>query len=146
MIWPALGAFVDLLHSLLMAAWVIGFPLLVWHRWPRLTRAYCVYSIAFVILNQVSQALLGECFLTTIARMCWMRAPAGSVPTGMNEWFTVRLAQAIFHLTPTHRSIKLLSEILVVLTAVGVLVAYRRLSRHRTPPPETPQRPGAQPA
>jgi hypothetical protein len=127
---PILGASIDFLHALLMAMWILGLPLLFWYRWPRLTRAYAVYAIGFIVANQVSHALLGECFLTTLARACWelRRGPSG--PTAAyGEWFTVRMAEAIFRMTPSHRAIKLASEALIFLTAVGV--GFRGVVHHR---------------
>ena len=125
-----LGAGIDLVHALSMAAWVLGLPLLFWHRFPRLTTAYAIYAIAFVIVNQVSQALLGECVLTTLARAGWEHGTAAGGPGPASDaWFTVRLSEAIFHLTPSHRGIKLVTETLIFITAVGVgfrsLVVYR---------------------
>jgi hypothetical protein len=134
--WPALGAAIDLVHALLMAAWVIGLPLLFWHRWPRLTRAYGIYAIAFIVVSQVSQAILDECFLTTLARTAWLHDPVSGAPAPVSdEWFTVRLARAIFDLTPSHRSIKLLSEALILVTAVGVLFVVHRRARAASPAP-----------
>jgi hypothetical protein len=127
----ALGAGIDLLHALLMAAWMLGLPLLFWHRWPRLTTRYAAYAIAFIVANQVSSYLLGECFLTSLARACWQRA--GAVPSG--EWFTVRLAEAVFRLTPSHRSVRLSSEALILVTAAGV--AFRGLAPRRQRGPKT---------
>jgi hypothetical protein len=127
-----LGASIDLIHALLMAAWILGLPLLFWHSWPRLTRAYAFYAIAFVVANQVSFALLGECFLTTLARAGWRSASGSAGPGDTNDWFTVRVAETIFHLTPSHRSIKLVSEALILATAVGILLRStfdRRLVR-----------------
>jgi hypothetical protein len=121
-------------HAVLMALWVLGLPLLFWRRWPAATRAFAVYAVAFVIVNLASRALLGECFLTTLARTLWHHAAHGSsgsrapVP---DEWFTVRAAQAIFRLTPSHQLIKRLSEILIFATAVGVLFARRKPSERR---------------
>jgi len=115
----------DFVHALLMAAWIAGLPLLFWHRWPRLTRLYAVYAIAFVALSQLSQSLLGECFLTDIALRFWDQVPS-SAPVS-HEWFTVRIAQAIFHLAPSHRSIVLVSEGLIVATAAGALWSLHRL-------------------
>jgi hypothetical protein len=129
---PFLGAAIDVLHALLMAAWVLGLPLLFWHRYPRLTRDYAVYAIAFIVLNQASQALLGECFLTTLARAAWQSTPGSGAGASPDEWFTVRLAQKVFDMTPSHRSIKLVSEALILVTAIGVAfrsVVARRLSR-----------------
>jgi len=125
--WSALAVVIDFVHALLMAAWFLGVPLLFWHRWPPLTRAYCVYAIAFIVVSQVSFLVLGECFLTTLARACALRAPqAGAVS---DEWFTVRLAQAIFRLTPSHRGIKIASEVLILVTAFGMLRSLPRLRR-----------------
>jgi hypothetical protein len=128
---PILGASIDLIHALLMAAWVLGLPLLFWHRFPRVTTAYAVYAVGFVVANQLSHALLGECFLTTLARAAWEHAPgAGGRAPASDAWFTVRLAKAIFHLTPSHRGIKLVSEALILVTAVGV--AFRSVVVHRS--------------
>jgi hypothetical protein len=128
----ALGACIDLIHALLMAAWVLGLSLLFWHRWPRLTRAYALYAVGFIVVNQISYALLGECILTTLARACWRNAPGGAGSAASDEWFTVRIAQAIFRLTPSHRTIKLASEALILLTAAGV--ALRGVAGHRQRP------------
>lgn len=114
----------DLLHAMLMVAWVVGIPLLFWHRFPKLSMAYCSFSLAFIIINQASQYFLGECIFTTIAG--WLYAHAGARVN--QEWFTVRLAQAIFGLIPTHRSIKLLTEILIGVSAVGgIFIVYSKL-------------------
>jgi hypothetical protein len=120
----ALAVATDFIHALLMAAWVAGLPLLVWHRWPRLSHAYAIYAIVFVIVSQVSQWILGECFLTAIALHFWEQVPS-SAPAS-KEWFTVRAAQAIFHLAPSHRSISRLSEVMVVATALGALWSFHR--------------------
>jgi hypothetical protein len=125
--WSAVAVVIDVLHALLMAAWVVGLPLLFWHRWPRVTRAYCVYAIAFIVVSQTSYALLGECFFTTLARACALRAPDATAVS--EEWFTVRLAQAIFRMTPSHRGIKLVSEALVLLSALGMLRSLGHLRR-----------------
>ena len=125
--WSALGACVDLAHALFMAGWVLGLPLLFLRHWPRLARAFAIYAMAFVMLNVVSRALLGECFLTAISQVCWDHAArsAGRAPA-VHEWFTVRLAEAVFRLTPSHRGIKLASEGLIFVTAIGVLASVRR--------------------
>jgi hypothetical protein len=129
-VWRALGAGIDFFHALLMTAWVLGLPLLFSRRVPRSTRVYSVYAIAFIGVSQLSRALLGECFLTTLARACWDRAPLSSDSQSISgEWFTVRIAQAVFRMTPTHRSIAVISEALIFLTAAGMLISLRR---HRT--------------
>lgn len=128
--FAVLGSAVDLLHALLMVAWVAGLPLLFWHRFPRATRWYATYAIVFIVLNLGSRFLLGECFLTTLARLAWEHG--GAPPrTAPGEWFTVRLSMMIFHLTPSHRSIKLVSEALIFVTAVGMLVSMRRPRKDR---------------
>lgn len=131
------AAALDALHALFMVLQVVGLPLFFWHRWPRLTRAYAIYAITFIALNQLSKYLLGECFLTTLARLLWARAviDPGDVPA---EWFTVRLAQWVFHMTPSHRAVALAGEALMLVTAVGVLVWRRhvRAERRSRPSPE----------
>lgn len=122
--WMRLAATLDLVHALLMAAQVVGIPLLFVHRWPRLTRAYAVYAVTFVTLSQGSQWLTGECFVTTWARWLWRRGAPDAMPPA--EWLTVRMAQAVFHLSPSHRSVVLASEVVLVVTALGVLFTARR--------------------
>ena len=123
--FPVLGSLVDLLHALLMVAWIAGLPLLFWRRYPRASLWYAAYAIVFVVINQASRYFLGECFLTTIARLLWEQggAPPRSAP---GEWFTVRVALAIFHMAPSHRSITVLSELLMLVTAAGTLLSMRR--------------------
>jgi hypothetical protein len=139
--WSALAACVDFVHASLMAAWVLALPLLFLHRWPRVTRAYAAYAIVFVTLNLASRRLLGECFLTTLARACWQEAARhGSHVPVSQEWFTVRLAEAVFRLTPSHRGVKLVSEALIFATAIGVLVSTRS-SQDRAARGQTGSRP-----
>ena len=129
--WRGLAASIDFFHALLMTAWVLSLPLLFSRRWPRLTRVYGIYAIAFIVVSQLSRALLGECFLTALARACWDNAPpSNDSPPMSGEWFTVRLAQAVFRMTPTHRSIAVISEALILVTAAGMLISRRRHRWH----------------
>ncbi len=122
--WHVLGATVDLIHALSMVAWVVGLPLLfAARRYPRASRAYIVFAVGFIALNQLSHYVLGECFLTTAARWCYLHDRSG---TPSYEWFTVRLAEAVFRMTPSHRSIVVLSQVLVAATGLGALVWLRQ--------------------
>jgi hypothetical protein len=132
----SMAVIVDVLHALAMVLWLIGLPLLVWHRWPRLTRAYAIYAVSFVVIYQVSRLALGECFLTTIARSLWNSQAPGTAPPNVDEWFTVRLARAVFSATPSHRGIIWLSQVLSVATAIGALFVVHRTHRvHRARSP-----------
>jgi hypothetical protein len=130
--WSALAASIDFLHAALMAAWVLGLPLLFMPRWMAWRRAYSVYAIAFIAINLASRALLGECFLTTLSRACWQAAAmrGGHAPVP-HEWFTVCVAEAVFRLSPSHRGVKVVSEVLIFITALGVLVSWRRAAKAR---------------
>ena len=123
--WQAMAVGTDLLHAMLMAAWFAGLPLLLWHRWPRFSRLYAIYAIAFVTISQLSQWLLGECFLTALAIGFWKQVPS-SAPVSQ-EWFTVRIPQLVFHLAPSHRLVVHLSEAMIVVTAVGVRWSFHRM-------------------
>src|SRR5688500_1053202 len=114
---PIFGSAVDVVHALLMAAWVLGLPLLFVRRWPRLSWAYGVYVIVFIVVSQASEWILGECFLTTIAGWLWTGAP-GAAAIDTSEGFTVRLAKWVFDMAPSHRSIVIASEVLIFATAV----------------------------
>ncbi len=124
-VWQVMGSMVDVVHALAMATWVLGLPLLFVRRWPRATRAYGVYAIAFIVISQLSQLALGECFLTVIASRLWEHTSNGATAVNSDEWFTVRLARWVFHLSPSHRAVTLVSELLIVLTALGALISLR---------------------
>ena len=138
-VFHVLGSVVDALHALLMVAWVATLPLLFYHRWPRLTRFASVYALVFVVVSQGSQWLLGECFLTTVARWLWQHEGGGL--SSPEEWFTVRVAQAVFRMTPSHDAIVWASEGLAVVTAVGVLSTWARRRRARPGRPTAACRP-----
>jgi hypothetical protein len=125
--WQSLAAAVDFAHAVLMAAWVATIPLLFWHRWPRLTRACGVYAIAFIFVSRLSHQVLGECFLTAIARALWRLA--SPVDGSSEEWFTVRAARAVFHCAPSHHALSLACEGLILLTAAGALWSLHGWSR-----------------
>ncbi len=127
----------DVVHALLMGLWILGLPLLFWPRWPGLTRAYALYAIVFVVLSQVSHFAIGECFLTTISRHLQRNGPADA-PALMasREWFTVRASKWLFDLIPSHRTIIIVSEILIFITALGELLRMRRPLDARPRSPE----------
>lgn len=126
-IMAVLATLVDFIHALLIFIWVVGLPLLIWHRFRRLSRAYAVYAVAFVVVNVTSSWLIGECPLTLLARVLWTAAP--SRPPHTNEWFTVRFAEVIFNLAPSHHSIKLVAKGLILASSLGLLF----WSRNATP-------------
>jgi hypothetical protein len=127
--WAVAAASVDVLHAALMAVWLLGLPLLFWHRFPKLTFLYGVYAVLFVVITRVSHWVGGECFLTAISAKLW-RAGA-SVSAESDEWFTVRLARFVFGMTPSHRAIAWTSEGLVLVTALGVLFSMGRRAGDR---------------
>src|SRR5258708_20582068 len=91
MTYDALAAALDAVHALLMVVWMASIPLLFSRRWLRLSRVCAIYSIAFIVVSQTSQWLLGECFLTTWARWLWRRG-SGTPPFERHaDWFTLRL-------------------------------------------------------
>ena len=131
-VYAKLAAIVDAVHAISMVVWVLGVPLLLIHRWPRATRAYAVYSVTFAILSEGSQALGGECFLTSISRWLWQHQTT-EIRSLPDEWFTVRLAKLVFGFIPTHHAIADASKALIVLIGVGVLftMARERARRRR---------------
>lgn len=110
-----------------MLAWGLGMPLLFWHRLPKLSRAYMWFSMAFVVITVVSRAVLGECFLTTIARELWLAGGGfrDHVP------FTVIATERIAGIRPTTREAVLFWEIAVFVTSAGGLWYWYRTSGFR---------------
>ncbi|MGZ3420303.1 MAG: hypothetical protein ACXWUG_00530 [Polyangiales bacterium] len=118
-----LSVTIDVAHALAMVVWVGGLPLLFASRWPQLTRVYAIYALAFVVLSQGSQWVLGECFLTTLARTA---LGGGNVS---REWFTVRLARTVFGLAPSERVVSVSFDIFVALLAIGWIANQWRRAR-----------------
>jgi len=139
--WQVAASIVDLLHALFMVAWVVGLPLLFWRRWPRLSRAYAIFALVFVALYQTSRWIWGVCFLTVISRWLWEHpSSSGQSLPPSDEWFTVRLSQAVFHMAPSHRAIVWVGYALVVVTAIGMLWSLRAARRERALTPRSPPR------
>jgi hypothetical protein len=128
MIYRLLASAVDALHALSMLAWGIGLPLLVWHRFQRLSHAYMIYALAFVTVSLASHFLLGECVLTTLARELWLRG--GGYRDGVP--FTVLLANTVAGLRPSRREVVLLWELAIFVTSAGSVWCWIRTRRGRT--------------
>jgi len=126
-VYATLAAAVDFTHALAMLAWGLGLPLLVWHRYERLSRAYMWFAIGFVVISVASNRILGECFLTTLARYFWQTA--GGFRDGVP--FTVLFANAVAGIRPTAREAVLAWEAAITLTSIGTLWCWRKT---RQPP------------
>jgi hypothetical protein len=119
----------DFVHIAAMAAWALGLPLLFWHRWPRLSFAYTLYAVVFVIASQGSQWVLGECFLTTFSRDLW--AAAGVQADGT---FTGRLVNFVAGIRPRTESVLVIWEVAIVVTCLAVCWSlFVRYARRRRP-------------
>lgn len=116
------AAGVDLVHASSMLLWGLGLPLLVWHRFPRLSRGYMWFAATFVVITVASQEFLGECVLTSWARALWNAG--GGYRDGTP--FMARLANAIAGLRPSRRAIVLVWEIAVLLTSLGSLWCWHQ--------------------
>jgi hypothetical protein len=106
---------------------MLGIPLLFWRRYPKLSLGYCIYSIAFIIVNQVSHFTIDECIFTTLTG--WLYSKAGQ--TAPDEWFTVRISRFIFGLAPTHWWINIVTEVLVAITAMGQIYTFYKSRKEK---------------
>jgi hypothetical protein len=125
-IWFQVAAqLIDISHALAMLLWALGLPLLFWHRFPSLSHAYMLFALGFVVGTVASHQLLGECFLTSLARYCWNQAGVlrEAVP------FTTVLANSVAGFRPRTRTVVIVWESLVLLSGVGGLYYWHRLSR-----------------
>jgi hypothetical protein len=116
------ASFVETIHATFMVAYFVGIPLLFFHRWPRVSRIYAVYEVAFVVFSQGSKLVWGHCFLTPLAGGLWHRSGAA---IATNEWFTVRLSNLVFHSAPSHRIISWIGDAFVLVTAIGAVLRLR---------------------
>jgi hypothetical protein len=118
---------IDWTHALVMIAWGVGLPLLVWHRFPRISRAYMWFAMSFVVLSVVSHEILGECFLTTLARAAWTSGG------GFRERvpFTVLLTNAVAGIRPSTRAAVLAWEFAVFASSLGSLWCWHKTHPRR---------------
>jgi len=126
-VYSALAQTVDLAHALSMLVWGLGLPLLVWHRFPRLSRAYMWFAVVFVLISVGSHVLLGECVLTTAARYLWH----ASGRTRDGAPFMTLLVNQLAGFRPSNRIIVLVWELAVFATSVGSLWCWARTTRKR---------------
>lgn len=120
---------VDVVHAVAMLVWGLGLPLLLWHASHRLSRIYMWYSVCFVLITVLSHQLLGECFLTTWARLLWSRAGDGRGDVA----FSIVLVNAVAGIRPSSRTAVLVWEVAVLLSSVGSLWCWyvTRPNRHQ---------------
>jgi hypothetical protein len=118
---------VDALHLAAMVLWGLGLPLLVWHRYPALSRLYMWYSVAFVAVTVASHLLLGECVLTTLARFAWNAAGVerDAAP------FTTILVNSVASFAPSSRTVVLLWEGAILSSSLGSLWCWSRTHPRR---------------
>jgi hypothetical protein len=126
-VYRALAAGVEIVHALAMIAWGLGLPLLVWHRYERLVRAYMWFALGFVTTSIASNLVFGECFLTTLARHLWTAAG------GFREQvpFIVLFTNAVAGIRPSTREAVLAWEVAIVATSIGTLWCWRKTRRGR---------------
>lgn len=125
--YATLAALVDLAHAALMVLWALGLPLLFWHARPRLARAYLWCGLLFTVASFVSHEVLGECFLTTLARD--LRLLAGA--SGYAGAFTIRLVELVAGVRPDERWAVVVWQGAIVVTTVGALLRLRGFVGYR---------------
>lgn len=117
-----LAMLVDVSHALVMLVWGLGLPLLIWHRFERLSHVYTLFAALFVVSSVSSHLLLGECFLTTLARSLW---------TASGGWrdevpFSVVLADTVAGIRPSTQSAVWVWEVAILGTSLGGLWSWRK--------------------
>ena len=105
---------IELVHALLMVAWVASFPFLFWHGRPGLSQLAAIYTVLFIVVNRVSHLVLGECVLTRMAR--WAGGAWDS------RWFTIKLTRFIFNFIPSNKQVAHVEQAFIFVAAIGVLV------------------------
>lgn len=133
-----LAGSVELCHGLLMIAWGLGLPLLVWRRHPRLSHYYVRFSLVFVLGSLLSNVLLGGCVLTTLAHWLWEAGGGHAERVPFIVTFTNRVAS----IRPSNDAAVLIWEIAIATYCVVGLWGWRdrerpeQLDAHsRTPHP-----------
>lgn len=116
----------DLAHALAMILWALGLPLLFWHRYYHLARIYIWYGLGFTVASFLSHELIGECFLTTLARE--LRTASGTSTDSAS--FTTRLVEFVAGIRPSERWIVVLWQAALFVTTLGALVHLHQRKLH----------------
>jgi len=127
--YAASAALLDAVHAVAMVAYFFGIPLLFIQRWPKLSRAYALYALSFVVVSLGSKLLLGHCFLTPLSSALWNRS---AWPVAGDEWFTERVAKRIFDAAPSRQGISWVADGAILVIACGAILHLRaRTCRNR---------------
>ncbi len=110
-----------------MLLWALGLPLLLWHGYPRLSRAAMWFSIVFVVVSVGSHQVIGQCVLTALAGYLWQAA--GGHHDGVP--FVVSLTHRIAGVRPSARAAVLAWELAVLAYSVAILWCWRWLPTRR---------------
>jgi hypothetical protein len=105
-----------------MVTYFFGIPLLFIQRWPKLSRAYALYALSFVLVSLGSKLLWGHCFLTPLSSALWNRS---AWPVAGDEWFTERIAKRIFDAAPSRQSISWIADGAILVIACGAILHLR---------------------
>lgn len=116
-----LAHLLELAHGLLMLAWGIGLPLLVWRGWPRLRHAYILFSLGFVLVSLASHLLLGQCALTLWSHLLWEAAGE----TRERVPFVITFTNRVAHIRPSEDTAVLIWEIAIATYCMLALWAWR---------------------
>lgn len=119
---------VDITHAAAMLAWGLGLPLLVWHRFERLSHFYTLFAVLFVVSSVGSHWAIGQCFLTALAR--WLWEASGTWRNA--EPFTVIIVNTVAGIRPTTQTAVSVWQIAVLVTSLGGLWSWRKAQRRRS--------------
>jgi hypothetical protein len=119
-----LATALEFVHGALMVLWGLGLPLLLWHRFERLSRLYMWLSLVFVAGSLISHQLLGECVLTTLARELWQGAGMATD----NVPFIVRFTNSVARIRPSTRSAVLIWEAAILIYCAAFLWGRKALA------------------
>ena len=110
-IWSVLAALVEFVHALLMAAWVVGIPLLLVRRWPRLRLASSAFAMASSSCRGCRSVSSASASSRRMGRRCGpARPPRACGRPRPRSGSPCAFAYAVFHLAPSHRAVTLVGE------------------------------------
>ncbi|MEY2934289.1 MAG: hypothetical protein RL033_5038 [Pseudomonadota bacterium] len=104
-----------------MIAFGLGLPLLVWRRYPGLSRLYIRFSLVFVLGSLLSNALLDACVLTRLAQWLWEAGGGHAERVPFIVTFTNRVAS----IRPSNDAAVLVWELAIALYCIVGLWGWR---------------------
>jgi hypothetical protein len=113
---------IELFHILVIVLLFCAVPFLYVHKWRWLTITSTIYSAIFIIGNRLSQLILGQCFITKLAKIA-----GGNWDDG--EWFIIKMSRVLYGFVPSKGQISYIEYGMILIVIIGIAFSFWKVKR-----------------